>query len=277
MSKYFDKFPIIDYNGQIARNILAKVDFTEKSKRNIYSEFDYVLTEDAGRSDLLSDATYNSPHYDWLIHITNDMIDPYYDYMMTERKFNLHIIAKYGSYANAQSQILFYRNNWAPDDGQVSESIYDGLDNNIQKYYKPIVNISNVIAGYERIKEDWIISTNKITDLYVANTEDYNNGDRITQSSTSAKGTVIRTNANSGIITIQHVDGTFAVGVLGNTTIANTITIQQSIPDEEASFWAPVTAYDQEAEDNEVKKYISLISPNFLPDIEKIFRDLIKK
>lgn len=277
MGKYFDKFPVVSYNGQIARNILAKVDFTSETRRDIYSSFDFVLTDDAERSDLLSEVTYNSPEYDWLVFLANDIVDPYYDYYLSQDKMNTHILAKYGNYANAESQILYYRNNWAPDDSVITESVYEALDNAIKKYYKPIVSQSNVVTGYERKKEDWIVSTNKIVDLYVANSSGFSAGERVTQGSSGASATVIKTDEEESTITVKHVEGTFTNGSFSNTTITNIVLIDQSIPDDESSFWAPVNAYDQEAESNEVKKYISLIKASYLPDIEKLFTEQMKK
>lgn len=275
MSKYFDKFPLINYNGSVVRNILAKVDFTETSKRDIYSSFDFILTEESSRSDLLSEVHYNSPMYDWLIYLRNNIVDPYYDYYMNDLKLNEYIKSKYGSYAAAESNILYYRNNWAPDDSTIDETLYDTLDNAIQKYYRPVVGGSNEINGYVRINEDWVVSTNKIVDLYLDDTSNYSVGDRITQASSGAQGTIIK--VEETLITIQHVNATFEVGVLGATNIINVVLIHQVIPEIESAFWAPVSAYEMEAEKNELKKYISLIKSSYLPDIEKLFNEQIKK
>ncbi len=47
--------------------------------------------------------------------------------------------------------------------------------------------------------------------------------------------------------------------------------------DLEASFWSPVTAYDYEEEQNELKRYVNIIKASYLPDIEKQFVELIKR
>ena len=54
MSKYFDRFPVISYNGVSIRNILAKIDFTKQSKEDIYANFDHTLSEYNTRPDVLS-------------------------------------------------------------------------------------------------------------------------------------------------------------------------------------------------------------------------------
>jgi len=275
MGKYFDKFPLVDYNGNIAKNILVNVDFTDATKNDIYSSFDFILTEESSRSDLLSEVHYGSPMYDWLIYITNNMIDPYYDYYLDDSKLNSHIIKKYGSYVEAEKQILHYRNNWAPDDSTIPLSLYDSLTLNVRKYYAPVVNSSNQILEYVRRKEDWVVSTNKILKLYVDDPTLFTKDERITQSSTSAQATVIKVDDDN--ILVQHVVGTFDVATLKTTNITSTELIAQNISDEEAPFWASVSAHEHETEENELKKYISLIKSSYLPDVEKLFNEQIKK
>ena len=146
MGKYFDRFPTVDYDGKLAKNILSKVDFTDASKRDIYSRFDFTLSESSSRSDILSEAAYNSPYYDWLIYLTNGMIDPYYDYYLNDANMNKHIKSKYGSVAEASEEILYYRNNWAPDNSTITEAIFDSLDSAIQKYYKPVLSNTNQVS-----------------------------------------------------------------------------------------------------------------------------------
>jgi hypothetical protein len=79
MSRYFDRFPVIDYDGTIAKNILTRVDFTEQSKKDIYSTFQFTLEEGFERPDLLSYNYYGSSQFDWMIYLTNNIVDPYYD------------------------------------------------------------------------------------------------------------------------------------------------------------------------------------------------------
>lgn len=273
MGKYFDRFPTVDYDGKLVKNLLSKVDFTDAAKKDIYSSFDFTLTEASSRSDLLSEVAYNSPYYDWLIYLSNEMIDPYYDYYLNDANLSLHIKSKYGSVQEASNEILYYRNNWAPDDSTIQESIYDSLPSAIQKYYKPVLNNSNQIMGYERRTDDWIVSTNKIIDLSVADASLFELNERITQTNTNARATVISIDIENNIIRVQHVEGVFEV----DSDVLSITTVQQVIPDVEASFWAPVSAYEAEMERNESNKHISLIKSSYLPDLDKAFLEQINK
>lgn len=272
MARYFTRFPLVDYNGVPAKNILARVDFTDQTKKDIYANFDYVIQEGTSRPDILSFNYYNSSQYDWLVYLTNNIVDPYHDYYMSESDFKNYIVGKYGSVDVARSKILHYRNDWAPDESLISSTVYENLQPNIKKYWKPRLNTTNQIVGYERVKEDWIVSTNRVVQLTVdIDISSYSPGDTIQQN--DAKGTLVSKDIDNGILIVQHVTGAYVeaeTGVIGVTIL------KENIPTTEEAFWAPVTAYEYEEEKNELKRYISLIKSSYLSDVEKLFIEQLK-
>ena len=275
MSRYFTRFPLIDYNGVPAKNILARVDFTDQTKKDIYANFDYVLQEGTSRQDILSFNYYNSAQYDWLINLTNNVVDPYHDYYMSTGDFKNYINGKYDSISSARTKILFYRNDWAPDESLISETVYENLQPNIKKYWKPKLNNTNQIVGYERVKEDWTVSTNRIVQLTVnVNISEYNIGDIILQENTDAEGTLVTKDVDASVLIVQHISGAF---VEETTGIVGVEILKENIPVTEESFWAAVDAYEYEEEQNELKRYISLIKAGYLPDVEKLFIEQLKK
>jgi hypothetical protein len=276
MTKYFSRFPLVDYDGTPAKNILARVDFTDQTKKDIYVNFDYVLQDGSTRPDVLSFNYYNSPQYDWLIYMTNNVIDPYHDYYKSQDDFKNYIVGKYGSADIARSKILFYRNDWAPDESLITETVYEGLSTSIKKYWKPKLNTTNQIVGYDRVKDDWTVSTNRIVQLTVTvDISSFEPGDIISQSSTNASGTLVSKDVDTGILIVQHVEGAFAVSTADK--ISDVIILKENISTAESAFWAPVYAYDYEEEQNELKKYISLIKSSYVPDVEKSFIEQIRK
>ena len=275
MSRYFTRFPLVDYNGVPAKNILARVDFTDQTKKDIYANFDYVLQEGTSRQDILSFNYYNSAQYDWLINLTNNVVDPYHDYYMSASDFKNYINGKYDSISSARTKILFYRNDWAPDESLISETVYENLQPNIKKYWKPKLNNTNQIVGYERVKEDWTVSTNRIVQLTVnIDISEYNIGDIILQENTDAEGTLVTKDVDANVLIVQHISGAF---VEETTGIIGVAILKENIPVTEESFWAAVDAYEYEEEQNELKRYISLIKAGYLPDIEKLFIEQLKK
>ena len=276
MGKYFNRFPLVDYNGTPAKNILARADFTDQAKKDIYINFDYVLQDGSTRPDILSFNYYNSSQYDWLIYMANEIVDPYHDYYKSQDDFKNYIVGKYGSADIARNKILFYRNDWAPDESLIPESVYEGLAVNIKKYWKPKLSSTFQIVGYERVKEDWIASTNRIVQLSVSiDISTFNSGDTITQQSTNATGVLVSKDTAAGILIVQHVTGSFTVSVSDSITAVTVL--NENITVGEQAFWSPVYAYDYEEEQNELKKYIKMVKSGYLSDIEKSFIEQLKQ
>lgn len=273
MSRYFSRFPLVDYNGTAVKNILARVDFTDQTKSDIYSSFDYVIQEGMSRPDILSFNYYTSPQYDWLIHLANNVVDPYHDYFLEANDFKNYIIGKYGSTEIARNKVMFYRNDWAPDESLISETVYENLQPNIKKYWKPKLSTTNQIVGYERVREDWIVSTNRIVQLTVdVDISSYAIGDIIKQNDASA--TLVNKDVDAGTLIVQHVNGQF---VENSTGVIGVIVLQENIPATEEAFWTPVHAYEYEEEQNELKKYITMIKSSYLSDVEKLFIEQLKR
>ena len=274
MARYFDRFPIVDYDGDIAKNILARVDFTEKTKRDIYSTFEFTLEEGFERPDLLSYNYYGSSKFDWMIYLTNNIVDPYYDYYKSAEDFKSYMETKYGSNSNARSITLFYRLNWHEDERTITVQQYEALvadeTANARKYWKPKLTNTGAVIGYERIKEDWTVSTNKVLSLSLTvSPSGFAVGDRVTQTSTEAYATIDYIDLENNRLTVKHVSGSFAVNEAEG--IKEITLISQNIPEAETEYWYAVNAYDDEQETNELKRNVFVLKSSYLAETEKQF------
>lgn len=274
MARYFDRFPVVDYDGKIVKNILARVDFTEQSKKEIYSNFQFTLEEGFERPDLLSYNYYGSSQFDWMIYLTNNIVDPYYDYYKSTEDFKKYIDNKYGSTANARVIIKFYRNGWHTDERLITVAQFEALQAdetlNLRKYWKPKLTNIGAILGYERIKEDWVVSTNKIVLLSLTvSPSSFVIGDRVSQTSTGAYATVDFIDTENKTLTVKHVSGTFVANTAEGISAAKLL--KQNISDAEASYWYAVNAYEEEQEVNEMKKNVTLLKSSYLAETEKQF------
>jgi hypothetical protein len=274
MARYFDRFPIVDYDGDIAKNILARVDFTEKTKRDIYSTFEFTLEEGFERPDLLSYNYYGSSKFDWMIYLTNNIVDPYYDYYKSAEDFKSYMETKYGSNSNARSITLFYRLNWHEDERTITVQQYEALvadeTANARKYWKPKLTNIGAVIGYERIKEDWTVSTNKVLSLSLTvSPSGFAVGDRVTQTSTEAYATIDYIDLENNRLTVKHVSGSFAVNEAEG--IKEITLISQNIPEAETEYWYAVNAYEDEKETNELKRNVFVLKSSYLAETEKQF------
>jgi hypothetical protein len=289
MTQFFKKFPVISYANTSAVNLLARVNMTKMALANKQAYYSYSVPE-GERPDNLSYNYYDNPDFVWLINLTNQVMDPYYDYPISFDNLNTLITNKYGSYSKAQNTILFFRNNWITDESNISPAAYAALTvddtQNLKKYWAPEIDNNNNIFSYVRKQEDWEVSTNQVQQLgilYVApeggNAILFTVGELISQDGITAIATI--SSVSSEFIVIHHISGSAVVGPIvgltsGATGTVNSITtLVKNFPDSEAVYWSPVTAYDYEHELNSAKKNIKLLDNKYTGQATKELKNLL--
>lgn len=105
--RYFQQFPITLYNDVLTADITKRVKFKESVKKQAVLFYDYTIL-DGQNIDAVAFDYYGDPYYFWVIALVNDIMDLNYDWPMSVRNFEKHMIKKYGSLALAQSTILHY-------------------------------------------------------------------------------------------------------------------------------------------------------------------------
>lgn len=259
---YFDKLNLITYNNHLVKNIIARVRLSDSVQNNKNSFYPYTMDAE-DRVDTLSNLYYEDAGYTWLIWLTNNVIDPYFDFPLNENDLYEHITAKYGSYDLAASKIKLYRNNWYDyTDTTITPLQFNSLADGTQKYYEPVLdNVLNV-AKYVRKRHDDTIATNKIQSIAIsAVTGTFKVGEMVQTNSTN-RAFVTFVNATS--ITIQHITGTLSGTITGQesgatATIGTVYYTKQPIGAADVPFWSPVTYLEYEQDLNEAKKYIKLL------------------
>jgi hypothetical protein len=284
MSKYFDKFPVVTYDGQPVKNIMARVRFSENTKNDPTSFIPYRVEGATIRPDLIADRYYNDSYLDWIYYYSNEVVDPYHDIVKDEQQFLDYIKVKYESTTHARDIILFYRNNWVSDTSKLTTYQYDNLPNTLRKYYNPEIDYFNNVSGYVRKQIDWTVSTNRIRVLTVNYVSDINRiGDIFLQyynGTYVAEGTLIAFDVDTNTFTFNNITGEFIAtagnylvakyGGIGNPVVSavvnpckklvnGVLTDTDNISSEEAAYWAPVSAYDYEQEMNEEKRNVQLL------------------
>ena len=275
MGKYFKAFPLTSYANTVCTDILrtSKITPTTIKESSIYYQFDI---QDGQRPDTISFDYYKNPYYDWVVYKVNDIVDPYDDWFMSHEVFKSFISSKYGSIAQAQEKVLYYKVNWSGDDTKLTTAAYDGLSHQVRQYWRPAGDMS---PYYIRKELDWKVSTNMIVKVFVSDPTIFVSGDYINQldmGSVSASGEVCF--VGSDHILVQHVEGTFAPNSTiniplgeGSTTASSTLplVVQYGIPLTEMAYWQKVNAYDYEDEVNNEKKSVRLISKDYLQAIQR--------
>lgn len=262
---YFENLPIISYQGHQVRNLLARSRISDGTKNKTGLFYPYTMTEE-DRIDILSDKYYDNPQYHWLILLANDVVDPYYDLYVNDENFVAFIAKKYGSIEKAQSKIKNYISNWYGDESKLTTDQYDALQDNLKKFYNPVLDSNLFVAHYERKKKDLSVSTNKVVSLGVTNGSGFKLDEKIKFGSNSGFVTYL----DATTITIHHVTGSFANGnvIVGedsgaSATVSSVWTLIENIPSNEIPYWTSVSYYDYEIEKNYRNKEIKLIDNRY--------------
>lgn len=279
MASYFSFFPSLLYGNTAVTNVLAKIRFQQSVARNLAVFYPYTI-EQGERADQVANFYYGSPEYDWVVYLSNDIVDPYHEWPKSEEELIAFIKKKYGSTAFAQSMTSYYQNNFETDDTFLTTAAYDALSGGQKKYWRPQTGYNDNIVGYVRKELETIVETNKVLDL--AGVFPSIGSNTMIKQSSSVTATVGF--ANSSLVTIKHVSGTWQANLaiydsngqtISNATINTITTVHQPIPSDEMAYWSPVSYYDAESISNEKRKNIRLLNVAYLPLIERDMKDLL--
>jgi hypothetical protein len=288
--KYFEKFPIIQYANNYVRNITERAAVLNTVYNSPVLYYPYDIGE-GERPDNIADRYYNDEYMGWILHLTNKVIDPYYDWYIDQTTFKDFIVKKYGSYVNAVTKVKYYRNNWYSYPDPISDLQFNSITETLKKFYEPIysdIYQSTTPLGYKRKPIDWKRSTNNVVSYNVDGT-DYITDEIVNvyrNSTLIGNGQVCGKSTTS--LTIQHTSGivTEDTGINTMTVVGresneskvytNATLLVGNIPSEELNYWDPVYLYDYENEINERNKTIQVLKSDYSGRIAKELKTLLR-
>ena len=108
MAFYFKGFPRVDYDIDKNNKTMVLTNLTKRFtiKDNVKDRgavFYQYEVKDSDRPDIIAEKLYGDSTLDWIILIVNDIIDPYYDWPLTQQNLENFIASKYGSVSTAQA------------------------------------------------------------------------------------------------------------------------------------------------------------------------------
>lgn len=313
---YFQKFPLISYQGYNARNIMARVKLLDVVRNNELVLMPYTV-QAGERPDTIAAAYYGDPFYAWAILLANDIVDPYHDWYKSEQDMNNYLIKKYGSLQEARDDIIFYKVNWATGEEIITPTQYAALPDGNAKYWSPNFGFGRNVISYRRKELDWTTENNRLdlvtvvqpTNTYIS----YTAGERVYQYSNtrfqSVKGTigsVVNTSSNTTHTTqnlvMRQTDisnsnifyyitntGNYFSGqksgangtVSSQTRIDNTASLvaavsKSHLTTEELVYWSSVNALDYEHDLNEQRREIKVLDKSYIFTLENNLEDLMK-
>ena len=279
MSGYFSKFPSVMYGNAVATNITTRLKMMIPTRDRIKVFHDYALQE-GERPDTVAEHYYGDPYFAWLIYYANEIIDPYFEWPLSQQDFNKFVVKKYSSAVNATEKILYYQVNWSTDESMLSTGAYNSLPAKLKSYWSPVLGYQQNIVSYQRAALDWTLDTNKVIELKLSAVDlaKFNVGNKITQSGGTSG--VIRSITSTALV-VNNIEGEFldTLSISFNTktgdVLPSVVVINQPISNEEIPYWTPVSAYEYEEVLNESRKTIRLIDKSYLNQIELEMKALL--
>jgi hypothetical protein len=268
MDKYFDKFPTITYNGHSVKNIMLRTKILDRvyNKPEYFNRIELNYSE---RADNIAYELYGDQYLSWLLYLSNEIVDPYYQWYLSQEEFDSFIVSKYGSVEIAQNKVAYWSNNWYEDQVTITKSFYDNtLPDYRKQYYEPVF-IGNSILEYKRKEIDWTVNTNQIWEYSVTSDPSFVFDEKVTVAGV-ANGQVLH--SNSSVVRVHQVFGVASnnfpgimTGLVSNNSVAVSAPtlILTNIPVEEQVFWSPTYYYDIEETKNNSKQTIKALDANF--------------
>ncbi len=106
-SQYFKNFPLVFYNDIKLRNIMLKTNIIKDVFLSDTSFYTYQV-KDGEKPSTVSFNYYGSVDFTWLVLLSNQIVDPYFEWVMSNQEFDSYLAQKYGSISLAQSTIVEY-------------------------------------------------------------------------------------------------------------------------------------------------------------------------
>lgn len=110
---YFEPFPTIQYDikkdgvTSNVTNLFLRYKIVDIFKNQSAVYYNYSI-KDGERPDIIASKYYEDESLDWIILLTNNIIDPQFDWPLDRRSFENFIAKKYGSVSTARSQTHHY-------------------------------------------------------------------------------------------------------------------------------------------------------------------------
>lgn len=137
MPYYFRPFPLTTYDvkknnkSALLTNITSRFKLVEAFQRQEAVYYDYSVKE-GERADTIAFKYYGDASLDWVIYLTNDIIDPEFEWPLSNRALTSYITKKYGSVAAAMEQTHHYeqiiQQHQVLFDGTIIPAKYEQID-----------------------------------------------------------------------------------------------------------------------------------------------------
>ena len=124
---YFDQFPKVYYTfdnitATVVTNFMARVQISDALKSNVVLYSPYTII-DGETPEMVADKMFGDPSLHWVILLTNEIIDPRYDWCLSQEHLYSYVQQTYGS---DPSQVYGTHHYVDPNSGLIVDSNFPG-------------------------------------------------------------------------------------------------------------------------------------------------------
>ena len=286
---YFQNFNNILYANNQVVDITERAVILSNLQNNPFVYYPQDITNGI-RADQLANLYYEDSYTSWIIYLSNNILDPYYEWYLDDYQFNNFIADKYGSVQKASEKIAYYVNNWV-DQNDTTVAAFEAMSPGQQKYWEPIYNNFGKITSYSRKKQDWKVETNFIVSLEITGNSNFKTEEVVNiKYNPAVTGKAQVSYSNSSTVIIKSCSEDFfphdAISITGTSYIVGTesksncvITsctfLSNNIPMDELVYWQEQSYLDVEMVKNEGNKTVRMLQPQFAPQFVRNAKQLL--
>lgn len=104
---WFVNYPVVEYDGRLTRDVTLRAGLARDVIARLGVFYPYRI-KDWERPDTIAFDYYGDSKFAWLVYLSNQVVDPYFDWPMTDWDFNLYLKDKYGSVETAMATTHHY-------------------------------------------------------------------------------------------------------------------------------------------------------------------------
>jgi len=233
MSKYFENFPVIEYSLDQGVSSFAMTDFFRRVKADVNSilgssaYYEYELT-DGETPEIVAHKLYGDSNLHWVILITNETLDPRFEWVQTKTALTAYIKDKYG--ADKVNAAHHYENS-------SGDTVY----------YKVFTGTVNIAAGTS-FTSIAVIGTNTLFTTEVLSTSF---GVRFGTTTSSYSVLAVNSNTSLTIAGLPIVTPVVGQVMIDNYSYSSTVT--------------RITNTEYEEAINEARRTIKVVKPQYVP------------
>lgn len=314
MANFFEKFPRISYDIQGKRltnyNLVTNIFFRTRVIRevlaNISAYYEYLVKDD-DTPEILAEKVYGDSEAHWLILMANDIVDPQYDWPLNTRDFQNYMYKKYYYSADKAklSKITINNSGTGYSNGFIVFSGGNGISANakvtvnssgsivqtdIINYGSKYFASDNVVANVSHLggtsaNLTVVLSEPSLRDVLswtqdTTNANSIHHYEKVIVREESFSGIIVenRYQINKANIAISMADTTLPYDTydsLAETQDVDTINMTNGRTVIEITNREAITFYDYENQQNENKRAIKIIKPEYYAQIIREFDTLV--